>query len=381
MDALSSEPAGHPDRGPCPAARGGGHVAEDGAAARAAAVITRIVDEPAPIAERARRILQVLDPVFRYDAASIALRDPERQIRIPLASAGHAAALHAYWSSAGADADLARLGLIRPGRPLLSTQLSPAAAETVYWRRYLAPAGFRGGIDAALFTADGGHVGHLTVLTEADARPTLADRELTGVLAPLIARAVDRLPAIRLFAGIVPDVIAGAVLIAAGNTLPLPGLPIDPVLAAGSPVVAEVIERLAVGDLYATFLHPALDVGAGARRGVPALDCRNEPAAHLGAAVLLPPEPDLHGLSRHDLQVLGLIVAGWEDDERIAAALNSTTEDVAETIQRSMQLLGTPSRTGLAPRAPRGGVFPPRPPPRAAGGNPPHEARACAPPG
>src|SRR4051812_33368753 len=108
---------GIPDRGSCPAARGGGQVAEDGAVARAAAIVARIVDEPVPVAERARRILQALDPVFGYDAASIALRDPERQIRIPLASAGDAAALHAYWSSAGADAELARLGLNRPGPP------------------------------------------------------------------------------------------------------------------------------------------------------------------------------------------------------------------------------------------------------------------------
>jgi hypothetical protein len=339
-------------------------VAEDGAAARAAAVIALIVDEPVPIAERARRILQVLGPVFRYEAASIALRDPERQIRIPLASAGDAAALHAYWSSPGADAELARLGLNRPGPPLLSTELSLPAAETVYWRRHLAPAGFRGGIDAALFTADGGHVGHLTVLTEADTRPTPADRDLTGVLAPLIARGVDRLPAIRLAAGIVPDVIAGAVLTGAGNTLPLPGLPTDPVLAAGSPVVAEVVERLAVGDRYATFLHPGLDGRAGALLRVTALDCGNETADHLRAAVLLSPEPDRHGLSRHDLRVLGLIVAGWEDDERIAAALNSTTDDVAETARRGMQLLGAPSRTGLAVRALRMGLYLP---PRASG--------------
>jgi DNA-binding CsgD family transcriptional regulator len=351
-------------------------VAEDGAAARAAAVIARVVDEPAPIAERARRILQVLDSVFRYDAASIALRDPERQIRIPLASAGDAAALHAYWSSAGADAELARLGLNRPGPPLLSTELSPPSAETLYWRRYLAPSGFRCGVDVALFTADGGHVGHLTVLTEADARPNLADRDLTGALTPLIARAVDRMPAIRLLAGIVPEVFAGAVLTQAGNTLPLPGLPIDPVLAAGSPVVAEVEARLAVGDLYATFLHPALDAGAGALLRVTALDCSNETADHLRAAVLLSPEPDLHGLSRHDLQVLGLIVAGWEDDERIAAALNSTTEDVAETARRAMQLLGTPSRTGLAVRALREGLFVPRNASGAAG-SPRTSARAA----
>ena len=339
-------------------------MAEDGAAARTAAVIARIVDEPASITQRARRILQELDRVFGYDAASIALRDPERQIRIPLASAGDAAALHAYWSSAQADAELARLGLNQPGPPQLSTELSPPAAETVYWRRYLTPVGFRGGIDAALFTAHGRHVGHLTVLTRGDARPTVADRDLVGVLAPLITRAVDRLPDIRQVVGIVPDVIAGAVLTAAGDTLPLPGLPTDPVLAAGSPAVTEVADRLAGGDRYATFLHPALDTGAAALLRVTAFDCSNGVADHLRAAVLLSPEPDLQDFSRHDLQVLGLIVAGWEDDRRIAAALDSTPEDVAETARLGMRLLGTPSRTGLATRVLREGLFLP---PRASG--------------
>jgi DNA-binding NarL/FixJ family response regulator len=166
----------------------------------------------------------------------------------------------------------------------------------------------------------------------------------------------------------VPDVIAGAVLTRAGNTLPLPGFPIDPVLAAGSPVVAEVVERLAVGDHYAAFLHPALDGGAGALLRVTALDCRHAPADHLRAAVLLSPQPDLHGLSRHDLHVLGLIVAGWEDDRRIAAALGNTPEDVAESTRRGMRLMGTPSRTGLAVRALREGLFVPPPSGSAAAG-------------
>jgi DNA-binding CsgD family transcriptional regulator len=333
----------------------------DGAAARAATAISEIMEEPVPITQRARRILQVLDPVFGYDAASIALRDPERQIRIPLASVGDAAALQAYWSGAEADAELARLRLDRPGPPILSTELSTVAAESAYWRRCLAPAGFRGAIDAALFTDDGRHVGHLSLLSRADGRPTLADRDLAGALAPLIARAVDRLPAVRLMAGIVADVFAGTVLTRGGNTLPLPGLPVDPVLAAGSAAIAEVVDRLGAGDRYATFLHPALDTGTGALLRVTALDCSDDVADHLRAAVLLSHERDLHGLSRHDLQVLGLIAAGWEDNHRIAAALNCTPDDVAETTRRGMQLLGSPSRTGLAVRTLREGLFfPPR---------------------
>jgi DNA-binding CsgD family transcriptional regulator len=337
-------------------------VAENAAVTRqVGAAIARISDDVGSITERGRRILQALGRVLHYDAASIALRDPERRIRIPQASAGDVAALHAYWSSPESDAELDRLGLNRPGPPLLHTELPVPAAETVYRRLYLGPAGYRGGLDAALFTADGRHVGHLTLLTAAGTRPTPADRDLLGALTGPIARAVDRLPDISTYAGIVCDVIAGVVLTRTGNTVPLPGLPSDPVLAADSPMVAESAERLATGDPYATFLHPAPGDGAdGALLRVTVLDTGAEAGDHLRAAVLISPEPDLRGLSRHDLQVLGLIVAGWEDDERLASALHTTPEDVAETVRRGMQLLDTPSRTGLACRALREGLFLPR---------------------
>jgi len=325
------------------------------------AAIARIADDVGSITERGRWILQKLGRVLRYDAASIALWDPERRIRIPQASAGDVAALHAYWSSPAGDAELDQLGLNRPGPPLLHAAQAVLAAETVYRRRYLEPAGYRGGLDAALFTADGRHVGHLTLLTTAGTSPTPADRDLLGALTGPIAHGMDRLPAISTYAGIVRDVIAGVVLTRAGNTLPLPGLASDPLLAAGSPMVAESAERLAAGDPYATFLYPAPSAGAdGALLRVTVLDTGVEAGDHLCAAVLISPKPDLRGLSRHDLQVLGLIVAGWEDDERIAAALHTTPEDVAETVRRGMQLLDTPSRTGLACCALREGLFLPR---------------------
>jgi hypothetical protein len=62
-------------------------------------------------------------------------------------------------------------------------------------------------------------------------------------------------------------------------------------------------------------------------------------------------EPDLRGRTRHDLQVLGLVVAGREDDD-IAATPGTTTDVVAGT----MQLLAAPSRRGLTHAA----VRPPR---------------------
>jgi NADPH-dependent 2,4-dienoyl-CoA reductase/sulfur reductase-like enzyme len=74
---------------------------------------------------------------------------------------------------------------------------------------------------------------------------------------------------------------------------------------------------------------------------------RTETADHLRAATRSPkagyarPVPLRPAGARPDC-------AGWEDDEHIAAALNSTTEDVAETARRGMRLL---ARTGgAAPR-------------------------------
>lgn len=131
-------------------------------------------------------------------------------------------------------------------------------------------------------------------------------------------------------------------------------------LDADSPVVAEAAERLAAGDPYATFLYPApVADGDGALLRISVLDCRGDAADHLRAAVLVSPEPDLRGLSRSELQVLGLVVEGWED-ERIAAALGTAVEDVAAAVTRSMHLLATPSRTELAVRVLRQGLFLPR---------------------
>jgi hypothetical protein len=60
-----------------------------------AAKIAGIADEPVTLADRRKQILQELCRVLRCDAMSIAVRDPERRIRIALASDGEIAALHA----------------------------------------------------------------------------------------------------------------------------------------------------------------------------------------------------------------------------------------------------------------------------------------------
>jgi hypothetical protein len=331
------------------------------AAPETAAAICRIAVEPASVAERAEQILEVLGRVVRYEAASISVRDLERQGRFALAARGEVAALHAYYESPQGDVEMELVGMNRPTPPLLLPELPIPAAETLAWTQYLWPAGFGGSIGVGLFAPDGRHVGHLTLLTESASRPTLADRDLLGAVTRLMAHAVDRMRTIRAAAGLVHDATAGAVLTRGGSVLPLPGLPTHRVLAAKSPALVEAAERLAAGDAYAAFLHPAPatagDTGTLLRISV--LGCTEGAVDHLGAVVLVSPPPDLRGMSYRELRVLGLVVEDWPD-ERIAQALGTTTEDVADCVHRSMYLLAAPSRTGLVIRALREGLFLPR---------------------
>jgi hypothetical protein len=331
------------------------------AAAETAAAIGQIAVEPASVAERAEQILEVLGRVVRCDAASISVRDPERQGRFALAARGEVAALHAYYESPHGDAEMEFVGMNRPTPPLLLPELPIPAAETLAWQEYLWPAGFGGSVGVGLFTPDGRHVGHLTVLTESVSRPTLADRDLLGAVTGLMGHAVDRMRTIRAAAGLVGDATAGVVLTRGGSVQPLPGLPAHRVLAAGSLALAEAAGRLNSGDAYAVFLHPApgaADAAGGLLR-VSVLGCTDGGADHLRAVVLVSRAADLHGLSHRALRILGLVIEDWPD-ERIAVALATSAQDVAGCIHRCMHLLAAPSRTGLAVRALREGLFLPR---------------------
>jgi hypothetical protein len=68
--------------------------------------------------------------------------------------------------------------------------------ETLAWAEYLWPAGFRGAIGAGLFTADGRHVGHVTLLAGSPSTFTTVERDAVGDLLPMIAHAIDRMRSI-----------------------------------------------------------------------------------------------------------------------------------------------------------------------------------------
>jgi hypothetical protein len=108
---------------------------------------------------------------------------------------------------------------------------------------------------------DGRHLGFLSLLTDAADHPAGPSR----------------------------DLIAGAVLTASVDALSLPGLPSHPLLVGGG-------RRCCIRG------------GAGSDElvRVTVLGCAREPMDHLLAAVTLSPPGNLRGLSRLQLQLVGL---------------------------------------------------------------------------
>ena len=218
---------------------------------RVAVEVARIAAAPARIEERAEALLEPLRRVVPFQAARICLFDPERYEQLTLISHGLPAGIY---SPAMDEVEL--VGPNRSGPPMCLRDLTVPPAEVRIWADWLWPAGFREGVAVALFAPDGRHLGLLSLLTDTATHPTDAARDPIGILAPLIATAVDRIPSVAAAAQVVRDADAGIVLSRAGNALPLPGLPGHPLLTAGSAVLAVAARQLAAGDRHSRFLTP-----------------------------------------------------------------------------------------------------------------------------
>jgi DNA-binding CsgD family transcriptional regulator len=160
-------------------------------------------------------------------------------------------------------------------------------------------------------------------------------------------------------ARLVHGATAGAVLCTDGRAQPLLGLDVDPLLTAGSPVLAVASVRIADGQVYSSFLWPLGGWHApGGHSRVTVLAAPQGAPARVTGVVLLSPMPDLHGLTPRELEVLGLVVDGCSNQE-IARALVVAPRTVAAHIEHLLVKLGAPTRTLAAVRAEREGLYVP----------------------
>jgi hypothetical protein len=318
--------------------------------------LARIAIAPSTLQERGEAVLEVLGRMLPYDAAWLALRDPEERRHFPLATAGSAEPLRRYFQTPEADAEVEQLGLNRSRPPMLASDIPIPLPELHAWADHLLPAGFRGGLAAGLFTPDGRHVGFLSLLTEDPSRPDRAHLASVAAVTELIAHGLDRVREIAASARIVEAANAGVLLTRGGDTLPLPGLPDHRLLVPGSRILATAAEELADSDTYITFLAPASDTSDGGLVRVTALDCARLPLDHLRAVVLLSPHGDLHGLTPRDLRVLGQLAGGATGIPAIAAALDIGERTVADAIRATLVALEAPDLTAATVRALRIGL-------------------------
>jgi DNA-binding CsgD family transcriptional regulator len=237
-------------------------------------------------------------------------------------------------------------------------QIPPA--EVLVWAEYLEPAGFREGLGVALITSDRRHLGFLG-FNMADRAPTpQGELELVELLAPTIARLVDPLASIGAAADMIGSTEAGVLVDRAGQVHSLPGLSSHPLLRTGGAVPAVAVDLLGTGGAHVSFL--CLDCGAHAvrrYRRITAIRCQGLPPFDIRAAVLLGPPGPLYGLTRRELEILGLLIEGWPN-QRIASYLTIASRTVAAHLEHILAKLDATSRTTAAVRAFRQGLYLPQ---------------------
>lgn len=141
------------------------------------------------------RWLDDLKPVLRrlvpYDCVVLVRWDAESQRYAPVLIDGDTEAALAYFTSEEADAELRRLGLYRLGWPMVAHRVAAMLAETMAWRDYLAPAGFRDGLGVGLFSEEGRYLGLLCLLTYQPLSVTATAAALVHTANPLLGAALD----------------------------------------------------------------------------------------------------------------------------------------------------------------------------------------------
>jgi DNA-binding CsgD family transcriptional regulator len=334
--------------------------------ARTMLEVAHIASAPGGVVQRAEALLEPLRRLIRFDAAYIALLHPQRREHLALVRHGYDQRTTTFLDTPALMDDIELLGLDRTRPPMRVTDFTAPPEEIQSWAEYLRPAGFREGMAVGLFTPDGRYLGILGLSTASPVPPSDAVRDLAGTLAPLIAAAVDPLRSVAAVAGIIRRAAAGVVLTRDGAVLPLPGLPGHPLLVAGSAVLTLAAGEFAEGDAHLAFLCPSpTEPGGEGQVRVTVLATPVEAPSYLCVIVVVSPPGDLHGLTRRELEVLGLLVEG-RGNQRIAADLLIAERTVAAHVEHILVKLAVPSRAAAAVTALRLGLFVPpalRPPP------------------
>jgi DNA-binding CsgD family transcriptional regulator len=176
-------------------------------------------------------------------------------------------------------------------------------------------------------------------------------------LAPAISDAVDPMYVVAAVRCLVTDAHAGVVVSPDGQTWPMPDLPPHAALAADSQVIRVALTHLAQQQTGSTFLCPwPRPEDPDALLRVTAFTCPHQLPSHFTALVVISEPGRLRALTRRELEVLGLLVEGWPN-QQIAAALFVTERTVAAHLEHIRAKLNAPTRTLAAVESLRNGLY------------------------
>lgn len=321
------------------------------------AEVAAVAVTPGTITQRAEALLAPLRRAYAYDAAHIALLDPERRLQPPVVRRGYPSGFAGYLDSTAFVGDLEMFGLDRTLGPMRAADSPVPLEELPTWTEWTQPAGFGEAVGVPLRTSDGRYLGVLGMHTETGEPCSDAIVERLGALAPLIAHAVDPMRSITALASLITDAAAGVVLTRGGDATPLGGLRSHRLLAPGSPLLLEAAKRCADGDTHACFLVPDHPSNvAGSYHKVTMLRCPKQPPYYLAAIVLLSRPADLFGLRYFELVILGAIISGWEHG-RIVNATGLPRQAIIETVEAARAKLDAPTRDAAIVRAADRGLY------------------------
>ncbi|MBL7260276.1 LuxR C-terminal-related transcriptional regulator [Paractinoplanes lichenicola] len=313
-----------------------------------AAEINRITCAGGPPSQ----LVSLWDPlreIMPFSGAWLGVLDGGGGHYLTAAALGHEGVTRTHIESRGYCSDVESSGVLRRGQPvrLRSGDLPSAYAslDQLWW-----PAGEHYGLGMPLTAPDGRPIGLLVLVTDETGDPGDPDCRLIGEIAPMITAAVDPMTSIIGLAGLVDDARASAVVGPDRAVHPLPGSPAHPLLSSGGQVVAIASDRLKTHSSPTSFLCPYPGQGADDCVRVTAIACPPDPYSPYAELVILSPAGDLHGLTRRELEVLGLVIDG-ATNRQIAATLFITERTVAAHLEHIRSKLGAPTRTAAAVRS------------------------------
>jgi DNA-binding CsgD family transcriptional regulator len=249
--------------------------------------------------------------------------------------------------------EIEELGMHRSPIAMRVAEMPMPPEETVSWAEYLLPAGFCDGIGVSLFSSDGRNVGFLSLLTRRRAAPSDEIKELLIGLAPILTQAIDPVRSLAAAARLVRDATAGVLLTHSGDVAPIPGLPAHQLLTSGSSVVKAALQMSP--RAHASFLVP-YPYTADRYLRITVLEVPAEASASYTAILTISPCGDLKALTRRELEILGLMIAGWPN-LRIARSMRMPERTVASQVDHILVKLATHCRALAVVRAQRDGLY------------------------